>query len=66
MPISTSQLHTEATDAVITALTELYKDTSPDPEAMKGFAEAMAQIAVATAEHIVARAETELSGEGIL
>lgn len=65
MAINTSQLHNQATDALIVALVELYKDSTPDPTAMRGFAEAMAQVAVATAEHIVAHAETELSNERI-
>ena len=51
MAINTGQLHIEATDMVLAALTELYKDTEPDPDAMRGFAEAIASIAVATAEH---------------
>lgn len=70
MAINISQLHNEATDAVATALTELYKSddpdiTGPDPDSMRGFAEAIASIAVATAEHIITRAETVQSGEGI-
>ncbi|MEX2500632.1 MAG: hypothetical protein WD397_17335 [Wenzhouxiangellaceae bacterium] len=65
MAINTGQLHIEATDKVLAALTELYKDTEPDPDAMRGFAEAIASIAVATAEHFIARAETVQSGEGI-
>lgn len=65
MAIDTGQLHSEATDTVLAALTQLYKDTEPDPEAMRGFAEAIANIAVATAEHFIARAETTGSGEGI-
>ncbi len=66
MPIDSGQLHIEATDAVVDALVELYKDVSePDPDALRGFAEAVAQIAVATVEHIIARAETVQSGENI-
>lgn len=65
MAIDTGQLHTEATDKVLDALTKLYKDTEPDPDAMRGFAEAVAGIAVATAEHFIARAQTVQSGEGI-
>ncbi len=70
MAINLSALHNEATDAVVVALTELYKSDDPDipgpdPNSLRGFAEAMASIAVATAEHIVAQAETEQSGEGI-
>jgi len=70
MAINTSVLHHEATDAVVTALTELYKSDDPDipgpdPNSLRGFAEAIANIAVATAEHIVARAQTVQSGEAI-
>lgn len=70
MAINTSVLHNEATEAVVTALTELYKSDDPDipgpdPDSLRGFAEAIASIAVATAEHFVAWAETVQSGEGI-
>ncbi|MEX2500636.1 MAG: hypothetical protein WD397_17355 [Wenzhouxiangellaceae bacterium] len=65
MAIDTGQLHGDATDKVLAGLTKLYKDTEPDPDAMRGFAEAIASIAVATAEHFIARAEIKLSGDGI-
>ncbi|MEO0423480.1 MAG: hypothetical protein AAF184_14180 [Pseudomonadota bacterium] len=66
MAINTALLHDEATDAVVDALKDLYKDSSPDPDAMRGFAEALAQIAVATAQHLIARAELDGSGNGIV
>ncbi len=70
MAINTSLLHNEATEAVVVALTELYKSddpdiTGPDPDSLRGFAQAIAQIAVATAEHIVARAQTVQGGDSI-
>ncbi len=66
MAISITSLRSEASAAVLSALTELYKETSPDPDAMRGFAEALAEIAVATAEHLIDRAETAVSGENII
>lgn len=64
MAIDVDQLRLEATNAVLSALTDLYENS--DSDAMKDFAEVIAEAAVATAQHVLNQAQTELSGEGIL
>ena len=65
MAMNPDTVRAAAADAVLAALTELYKDTEPDPEGMKGFAEAIAEAAVVAVQHVMDQGETEVSGEGI-
>ena len=63
MAINTDTVETEATEAVLEALTELYKDA--DSDSMRGFAEAIAKAAVVAVQNVIDHGETEVSGEGI-
>lgn len=51
-------------DAALEVVTWLCRDTSPDLEGMRGFAEAIAEAAV-VAQHLIQQAETETSGDSI-
>lgn len=63
MAININTVRSEATTAVLNALTAIYKDA--DAESMKGFAEAIAEAAVVAVRNVIDHAETEISGEGL-
>ncbi|MBI3188489.1 MAG: hypothetical protein HYZ31_11580 [Gammaproteobacteria bacterium] len=63
MAININTVKTEATDAVLKALTAMYKDA--DAESMRSFAEAIAEAAVVAVQNVIDHAETEMSGESI-
>jgi uncharacterized membrane protein len=63
MAMNVSQVREEATNAVLTALTDLYEEA--DADSMRGFAEAIAEAAVVAVQHVIDRAETEVSRESI-
>lgn len=65
MAMNISTVRSAAAEAVLAALTELYKDTEADPDGMRGFAEAVAEAAVTAVQHVIDMAETEVSGEHI-
>ena len=63
MAINITTVKTEATDAVLVALTEMYKDA--DAESMRSFAEAIAEAAVVAVQNVIDHAVTEVSSESI-
>ncbi|MCP4925652.1 MAG: hypothetical protein GY916_06895 [Gammaproteobacteria bacterium] len=63
MAINIDTVKTEATTAVLEALTDMYKDA--DTDSMKDFAEAIAEAAVVAVQNVIDHAETELSGDSI-
>jgi len=63
MAININTVETEATEAVLEALTEMYEDA--DTDSMRSFAEAIAKAAVVAVQNVVDHGETEVSGEGI-
>ena len=66
MAINVTQVESDATQAVLDALLELYKSQEVDADSMRGFAEAVAQAAVTAVQHVIDSAETEVSGESIV
>lgn len=63
MAISIPAVRSEATQAVLEALSAMYENG--DPESMRGFAEAIAEAAVVAVQNMIDHAETEVSGEGL-
>jgi len=63
MAIDINTVKTEATTAVLDALTAMYEEA--DEDSMKTFAEAIAQAAVVAVQNVIDHAEIEASGEGI-
>lgn len=63
MAMNLGEVKTSATEAVLIALTQLYKES--DKEGMRAFAEAIAEAAVVAVAHVQSNARTELSGEGL-
>jgi len=63
MAINIETVRIEATNAVLDALTNMYKDA--DNESMRGFAEAIAEAAVVAVQNVIDHAQTEVSGESI-
>ena len=63
MSVNINVLREEATEAILIRMLEQFEDA--DADAMREFAGTIAEAAVAAVQHIVARAQTELSGEGI-
>lgn len=63
MAMNTTTVKTLATEAVLTALTDLYKES--DKEGMRKFAQAIAEAAVVAVQHVIDNAET-VSGSDII
>ncbi len=63
MAVNIEELRETATNAVLEMMAEKYANA--DVGAMRDFAAIIAQAAVTAVEHVIARAQTELSGEGI-
>lgn len=63
MAININTVKTEATNAVLDALTDMYKDA--DRESMTSFAEAIAEAAVVAVQNVIDHAETDVTGESI-
>jgi hypothetical protein len=63
MAININTVKTEATNAVLDALTAMYENA--DADAMKDFAEAIAEAAVVAVQNVIDHGETEVSGESI-
>jgi len=63
MAININTVKTEATNAVLDALTAMYEDA--DTESMQSFAEAIAEAAVVAVQNVIDHGETEVSGESI-
>ena len=63
MAININTVKTEATNAVLEALTEMYKDA--DADSMRGFAEAIAQAAVVAVQNVLDHGEIDVSGDGL-
>jgi len=61
MAMNTTLVKTTATEAVLQELTKMYKDS--DSDAMRSFAEAIAQAAVVAVQHVIDYAEVS-SGTG--
>lgn len=62
MAMNTATVKTLATEAVLIALTDLYKES--DKEGMRKFAQAIAEAAVVAVQHVIDNAET-VSGSDI-
>jgi len=63
MAIDVEVVKTQATEAVLDALTSMYKDA--DKDSMRDFAAAIAQAAVVAVQNVIDHGETVVSGEGI-
>jgi hypothetical protein len=63
MAININTVKTEATEAVLNALLELYQDA--DRDSMTGFAEAIAEAAVVAVQNVIDHGEIDAVGEGI-
>ena len=63
MAMNINNVRTTATAAVLDALTELYENS--DADSMRDFAEAIAEAAVVAVQHVIDRAEVEVTGESI-
>lgn len=63
MAVNINQLREDATEAVLALMLKQFEDA--DADSMRTFAATIAEAAVTAAQHLVDRAETELSGEGI-
>jgi len=63
MAINIETVRTEATQAVLSALTAMYEDANE--ESMRSFAEAIAEAAVVAVQNVIDHAETEVSGESV-
>jgi hypothetical protein len=64
MSVNIEILREGATDTVLALMLAQFEDA--DEEAMRQFAATIAEAAVAAVQHMIARAKTELSGEGLL
>ena len=63
MAIDIDRVRSEASAAVLEALTAMYKDA--DAESMKGFADAIAEAAVVAVRNVVDHAEIDPQGQGL-
>jgi len=63
MAVNIEELRLEATEAVLALMTAQFENA--DADAMRQFAATIAEAAVAAVEHIVNRAQTEISNEKI-
>lgn len=63
MAINITTVRSEATAAVLNALTAMYEDA--DSESMKRFAEAIAEAAVVAVQNVIDHGEIDPLGQGL-
>jgi hypothetical protein len=63
MAVNINTVRSEATNAVLAALSRMYDNA--DTESMRGFAEAIAEAAVVAVQNVLDHAELEASGNGL-